>query len=401
MKKLLTDRVAAIKPSPTLVITAKANALKVQGVDVVGFGAGEPDFDTPQNIKDAAIHAIQAGKTKYTAVDGTPELKDAIISKLKRDNGLTYARDEIIVSNGGKHSLYNIAQALFEKGDEVIIPAPYWVSYPDQILLNDATPVILNTDDKSGFCITPHQLKSAITPRTKALIINSPSNPTGSAYTQKELDSLAQVCLANDVLMISDEIYEHIVYDGFKHVSVASLSAETKAKTLVVNGASKAYSMTGWRMGFTAGPKDIIAAMNKIQSQSTSNICSITQAACVEAYNGPQDVLTPMIAAFKERRDFIVRELSATPGVTCLNPKGAFYVFPNISQFFGKKTPKGKLVATSRDFCDYLLEDHLVAAVSGEGFGAESYMRLSYATSMENIKKGLSRIKKAAAELSE
>lgn len=399
MKKLLTDRVAAIKPSPTLVITAKANALKAQGVDVVGFGAGEPDFDTPQNIKDAAIQAIQAGKTKYTAVDGTPELKDAIIAKLKRDNNLIYQRDEIIVSNGGKHSLYNIAQALFEKGDEIIIPAPYWVSYPDQVLLNDATPVIINTNDKCGFRITPDQLKNAVTAKTKALIINSPGNPTGSAYTQKELEALAQICLANDILMISDEIYEHIVYDGFKHISVASLSTKTKAKTLVVNGASKVYSMTGWRMGFTSGPKDIIAAMNKIQSQSTSNICSITQAACVEAYNGPQDVLIPMVAAFKERRDFIVRELNATPDVSCLNPEGAFYVFPNISKFFGKKTPKSKLIATSRDFCDYLLEDHLVAAVSGEGFGAEGYMRLSYATSMDNIKKGIARIKKAAAEL--
>lgn len=399
MKKLLTDRALAIKPSPTLVITTKAGALKAQGVDVVGFGAGEPDFDTPQNIKDAAIRAIQAGKTKYTAVDGTAELKDAIIAKLKRDNGLTYARDEIIVSNGGKHSLYNIAQALFEKGDEVIIPAPYWVSYPDQALLNDASPVIVSADDKSRFCITPEQLQNAITPKTKALIINSPSNPTGSGYTRKELEALTEICLANDVIMISDEIYEHIVYDGFKHVSVASLSPEAKSKTLVVNGASKAYAMTGWRMGFTAGPKDIIAAMNKIQSQSTSNICSITQAACVEAYNGPQDVLTPMLAAFKERRDFIVRELSQIPGVTCLNPQGAFYVFPNIAKLFGKKTPKGKTIQNSRDFCDYLLDDHLVAAVSGEGFGAEGYMRLSYATSMENIKKGMVRIKTAVAEL--
>jgi aspartate aminotransferase len=399
MQNRLAKRVQAIKPSPTLAITAKAKTLQAKGVDVVGFGAGEPDFDTPRNIKDAAIRAIEAGKTKYTAVEGTPELKDAILAKLKRDNGLDYAREEVIVSNGGKHSLYNIAEALFEKGDEVIIPAPYWVSYPDQVILNDAEPVFIEATDRTGFRIEPEQLRKAVTPRTKALILNSPSNPTGAGYSKKQLEALAEICVKNDIFIISDEIYEKIVYDGFTHVSVASLSPEVKERTLLVNGASKVYSMTGWRMGFAAGPRDIIAAMSKIQGQSTSNICSITQAACVEAYAGPQDALVPMVAAFKERRDFIVRELNAMPGIACNTPEGAFYVFPNISKLLGKKTPKGRTIATSADFCDYLLDEHLVAAVSGEGFGAEGYMRLSYATSLDNIKKGLFRIKCAVTAL--
>lgn len=398
MKKL-SQRVQAIKPSPTLAILAKAKSLVAQGIDVVSFGAGEPDFDTPQNIKDAAIKAIQDGKTKYTPVEGTSELKDAIIAKLKRDNGLTYTRDEIIVSNGGKHSLYNIAQALFEKGDEVIIPAPYWVSYPDQVILNDATPVIVQTTDTTGFRITPDQLRSAITKNTKAFILNSPSNPTGSGYTQKQIQELADICVQNDLYIISDEIYEKIIYDGFTHVSPASLSPDIKARTLIVNGASKVYAMTGWRMGFTAGPRDVIFAMTKIQGQSTSNISAITQAACVEAYNGSQTALVPMLTAFKERRDWIVTALRALPGVTCTMPEGAFYVFPNVTKLFGKKTKAGIVIKTSQDFCDYLLADHRVAAVAGDGFGAEGYLRLSYATSMELIQKGLARIKMAVAEL--
>lgn len=399
MKNYLTQRVNRIKPSPTLAITAKAKELKSQGIDVIGFGAGEPDFDTPDNIKEAAIKAIRDGQTKYTPVPGTNELKKAITTKLKRDNNIEYTSDEIIVSCGGKHSLYNIAQVLYEEGDEVIIPAPYWVSYPDQVLLNDATPVILQTSDSNGFRVAPDQLRQAITDKTKAVILNSPSNPTGSAYTKGELKALADVCLEKDVFIVTDEIYEKIVYDDFEHVSIASFGPEYKAKTLISNGASKVYSMTGWRMGFTAGPADIIKAMSKVQGQSTSGICSITQAACVEAFQGPQDAIAPMVAAFKERRDHIVKELNSIDGITCLNPEGAFYVFPNISALFGKTTAKNKKITNSREFCEYLLEDHLVAAVSGEGFGAEGYMRLSYATSMENIQKGIERIRNAVNKL--
>ncbi|MBI4411099.1 MAG: pyridoxal phosphate-dependent aminotransferase [Deltaproteobacteria bacterium] len=395
----LTQRVQRIKPSPTLAIDAKAKALKAQGIDVVGFGAGEPDFDTPENIKRAAILAIENGFTKYTAVGGIDALKDVLIEKLKKDNGLTYSREEILVSCGGKHSLYNIAQALFEAGDEVIIPAPYWVSYPDQVLLNDAKPVILETTDKTGFKVLPQQLEKAITPKTKAFILNSPSNPTGAAYTKEEQEKLAAIIVKHGILCISDEIYEKVVYDGFRHVSIASLGEEIKKLTITVNGASKVYSMTGWRMGFSAGPKEWISAMTKIQGQVTSNINSITQKACVEAYQGPQDAVVKMVSEFGRRRDTIVGRLNAIPGVTCLKPKGAFYVFPNISSLFGKKTPAGKKIINSAEFASYLLENHKVAVVSGEGFGAEGFIRLSYATSMENIQKGLDRIEEAAKKL--
>lgn len=397
--KNLAKRITKIKPSPTLAITAKAKSMKAEGIDVIGFGAGEPDFDTPQNIKDAAIKAIQDGDTKYTPAGGTVELKKAICEKLKKDNSLDYAPDQIVVSCGAKHSLYNIAQVLFEEGDEIVIPAPYWVSYPDQAILNDATPVTLFADDSTNFKVTPQQLKDAITSQTKAFLLNSPSNPTGVGYTKNEIQDLAQVCLENDVYIISDEIYEKIVFNGFEHVSVASLSPEIKNISLVVNGVSKCYSMTGWRMGYTAGPKEIIQAMTKLQGQSTSNVCSITQAACIEALQGPQDSINQMLVAFQERRDFIVKALNDMPGVVCNNPDGAFYVFPNISGLFGKQTQKGKLIQNSTDFCDYLLEDFLVAAVAGFGFGAEGFMRLSYATSLENIKKGIKRIGQAVTEL--
>ncbi|MDO8520230.1 MAG: pyridoxal phosphate-dependent aminotransferase [Deltaproteobacteria bacterium] len=395
----LSQRVQKIKPSPTLEITAKAGKLKAQGIDVVSFGAGEPDFDTPDYIKAGAIEALKSGFTKYTAVGGIDELKDAIIAKLKRDNGLTYSREEILVSNGGKHSLYNAAEALFEAGDEVIIPAPYWVSYPDQVILNDATPVFLETTDKTGFKVLPEQLEKAIAKKTKAFILNSPSNPTGAAYSKEELEKLAAILLKNKVVCISDEIYEKIIYDGFKHVSIASLSEEMKNLTLVVNGASKVYSMTGWRMGFAAGPKELIAAMTKIQGQSTSNISSITQKAALAAYTGDEKWLGPIVTEFKTRRDFIVQRLNTIPGIKCLSPQGAFYVFPNIAGLFGKKTPEGQKISNSRDLCNYLLDKHLVAAVSGEGFGAEGFMRLSYATSMKNIEKGLARIEKALNDL--
>ncbi|MBX7147596.1 pyridoxal phosphate-dependent aminotransferase [bacterium] len=394
----LANRVQKIKESPTLAITNKAAVLKAQGVDVVGFGAGEPDFDTPQNIKNAAIDAISKGFTKYTAVGGIVELKDAIIAKLKRDNNVTYTREEILVSNGGKHSLYNIAQALFEAGDEVIIPAPFWVSYPDQVILNDANPVIVQAKEENGFKLTAAELEKAITPKTKAFVLNSPSNPTGAAYSKKELEALAAVLKKHNVLCISDEIYEKVVYDNFEQVSIASLDG-MRDLTLIVNGVSKVYSMTGWRMGFTAGPKALISAMAKIQGQVTSNICSITQKACVEAYNGSQDEIKKMVVEFEKRRNFIVDTFNAIPGIKCLKPEGAFYVFPNIKGVLGKKTPAGKVIATADDFAEYILEDFKVAVVPGEGFGAPGYVRLSYATSMANIEKGLSRIKEAVGSL--
>ncbi|QQR79590.1 MAG: pyridoxal phosphate-dependent aminotransferase [Deltaproteobacteria bacterium] len=393
------QRVQKIKPSPTLAIDSKAKKMIADGIDVVSFGAGEPDFDTPDHIKEGAIKALKAGKTKYTPVGGIPELKNAIIAKLKRDNNLTYTQDEILVSSGGKHALYNIAQAMFEAGDEVIIPSPYWVSYPDQVLLNDATPVIVPTYEKDGFCLNPEVLEKAITPKTKALVLNSPSNPTGGAYPRAALEAIAKVLVKHQILCISDEIYEKIVYDGYQFTSIASLNDEIKKLTITVNGASKVYSMTGWRMGYAAGPKDIIQAMTKIQGQVTTNINSATQWACVEALNGPQDFLNTWVGEFKKRRDFIVEAFNKIPGVTCFKPQGAFYVFPNISSYFGKKFG-GTEVNNSDDLSNYLLDKALVAVVAGSGFGAEGFIRLSYATSMEKIQKGLERIEKALKALS-
>jgi len=395
----LAKRIQKVKPSPTLAIDSKAKAMKAEGVDVIGFGAGEPDFDTPEHIKQAAIDALKAGKTKYTPVGGINELKDAIIAKFKRDNQLEYSRDEILVSCGGKHSLYNIAQVLLEVGDEVLIPAPYWVSYPDQVLLNDALPVIVDTREKNGFKITPQELEQAITPKTKAFILNSPSNPTGSAYSKAELEAIADILVKKNVVCISDEIYEKIVYDGFEFTSIASLNEKIKALTITVNGASKVYSMTGWRMGYAAGPKEVIAAMTKLQGQVTTNINSMTQWACVSALNSSQEFLKEWVGEFKKRRDIIVKRFNAMPGIQCYNPQGAFYVFPNISSYLGK-TAGGKKIETDSAFCDYLLDKHLVACVAGSGFGAPGYMRLSYATSLANIEKGLDRIEKALGDFS-
>ncbi len=394
----LADRVKRIKPSPTIAITMKAQAMKAQGIDVIGFGAGEPDFDTPEPIKQAAVAALKAGKTKYTPVGGINELKDAIIAKLQRDNNLTYTRDEIVVSCGGKHALYNIAQVLLEAGDEVIIPAPYWVSYPDQVLLNDATPIIVQTQEKNGFKLTADELKKVITPKTKAFVLNSPSNPTGSAYTKQELQIIADILAEHNIICISDEIYEKLVYDGFEHVSIASLGEKIKSLTLTVNGASKVYSMTGWRMGFAAGPKTIISEMTKLQGQVTTNITSITQWACVEAYNGNQAFLEEWKTEFKKRRNYIVDRFNAIPGITCLKPEGAFYVFPNIKNYLGKSF-EGKKLETDQDFCAYLLDKALVAVVDGTGFGTPGYIRLSYATSMANIEKGMDRIEQALKKL--
>ena len=394
----LADRVKGIKPSPTLAVDAKAKAMKAQGIDVVGFGAGEPDFDTPDNIKEAAVKAIRDGFTKYTPVPGTDELKDAVIAKLKNDNGLTYDKSEIIVSTGAKHSLYNIAQALYGPGDEVIIPAPYWVSYPDQVILNDATPVIVNTNEEEGFVLTPEAFEKAVTKKTKAIILNSPSNPTGLGYDAAALKGIADVAVKHGIYVISDEIYEKIVYDGFRHVSIASLNDEIKALTLTVNGLSKSHSMTGWRMGYAAGPKDVIGAMTKIQSQSTSNPCSITQKAAVEALRGPQEFISVMLAEFDKRRKYIVGRLNAIPGVSCPMPKGAFYAFARVSSLYGKSF-NGKAISGSSDLSAYLLDESKVAVVSGDAFGADEYIRLSYATSMANIEKGLDRIEKALGAL--
>jgi len=390
----LSHRVNSTKPSPTLTIDAKANALKASGVDIVNFGVGEPDFDTPANIKEAAIKAIKDGFTKYTPVGGFDELKTAIVEKFKRDNSLEYEKDEILVSCGAKHSLYNIAQALFNQGDDVLIPAPYWVSYPDQVILNDASPVIVNTDEENYFRLTPELLKKNITKKTKALILNSPSNPTGLAYNRESLEAIADITLRYDFYIISDEIYEKLIYDGFKHISIASLSPELKKRTIVVNGLSKSYAMTGWRIGYCAGPKEIIKAMTSIQSQSTSNPTSIAQKAAVEALRGPQDFIPKIVEEFDRRRRYMVERFNKIPDVSCLTPVGAFYTFPNVSSFYGKNF-KGKTISSSSDLTSYLLEEAKVAVVPGSAFGSDNHIRLSYATSMENIKKGLDRIEEA------
>ncbi len=394
----LAKRASAIKPSPTLAAAAKAKAMKAQGIDVVDYGVGEPDFDTPENVKEAAIKAIKAGFTKYTPAGGTDELKEAVIEKFKKDNGLAYEKNQILISCGAKHSLYNIAEALFEAGDEVIIPSPYWVSYPDQVILNDATPVIVETTEAEGFKISPQKLTQAITPKTKAIMLNSPSNPTGLAYDRKALEELAAIAVKHKIYVISDEIYEKLLYDGFTHVSIASLGKEIRRQTIVVNGVSKSHSMTGWRIGFAAGPKDVITAMANIQSQSTSNPTSISQKAALEALKGPQDFILTMNAEFDKRRRYMVERLNAMPGVSCLMPVGAFYAFPKVSRLYGKKGG-GKTINNSSDFSAYLLEEAKVALVSGDAFGADEYIRLSYATSMDTIKQGLDRIEEAISRL--
>ncbi len=394
----LAERTKSIKPSPTLSMNAKATALKAAGEDITNFGVGEPDFDTPENIKEAAIKALGDGFTKYTAVGGIDELKAAIIDKFKNDNGLTYEKSEILVSCGAKHSLYNIAEALFGPGDEVIIPAPFWVSYPDQVLLNDAVPVILETDEQNSFQVTAELLKGKITDKTKAIVLNSPSNPTGLAYNKETLEQIAQMAVEHDFYIISDEIYEKLVYDGFKHISIASLGDEIKQRTIVVNGLSKSHSMTGWRLGFTAGPKDITKAMTNIQSQSTSNTTSFVQKAAVEALTGPQDFLPVMMAEFDKRRKYMVERLNAMEGVSCQMPVGAFYAFPNVSAYFGKKN-NNTVINDSLELSTYLLEDAKVATVPGSAFGDDKFIRLSYATSMDNVQKGLDKIEKALKEL--
>lgn len=396
----LADRVNKIQPSPTLSIDAKAKALKAQGIDVVGFGAGEPDFDTPSNIKEAGKKAIDAGFTKYMPVGGADDLKDAIIAKMKRDHALDYTRDEISVACGAKHTLYNISQAMLQEGDEVIVPGPYWVSYPDQVVLAGGTPIFIMTDETTGFKITPAQLEQAITPKTKYLILNSPCNPTGSTYSKEELTALGELLRKYPhVYIVSDDIYEKLIYDGLVFCNILMACPDLKDRTIIVNGVSKAYAMTGWRIGYACGPKELMAAMTKMQSQSTSNATSIAQKASVEALNGPQEVVAEMVTEFEKRRTHIVKRLNAIPGVSCFNSTGAFYAFPNFSGIYGKTTTSGKMISNSTEFAAYLLEEAKVAIVPGVAFGDDRYARLSYATSMELINKGIDRIEEAILSL--
>ncbi len=395
---MLSRRADSLKPSPTLAISAKEKALRAQGMDIAGFGAGEPDFDTPQHIKQAAIDAINEGFTKYTPVAGIDPLKDAIIEKFKDDNDLAYKRDEVIVSCGGKHSLYNLFQVLFQEGDEVIVLTPYWVSYPPMVELAGAKPVIVDTREEDDYQPTEDALKRYITKNTKGIILNYPSNPVGSVYTLETLNRVGRLAVQNNLYIISDEIYEKLVYDGYRHTSIASLDPSFKELTIIAHGVSKTYSMTGWRIGFTAGPKAIISAMSNIQSQSTSNPTSIAQRAAVAALKGPQDCIGMMVSEFQKRRDYLVTELRAIPGVTCYNPRGAFYVFPNFNAVLGRKY-KDRLIDSSSVLTELLLEEFHTAVVPGIEFGKEGYLRLSFATSMEVITKGVERIKKAVAAL--
>ncbi len=396
----LADRLSNIKPSPTIAVTTKAMELKAAGRDVIGLGAGEPDFDTPDNIKEAAIRAIRAGETKYTAVDGTPALKKAISGKFKRENGLDYKPNQITVGTGGKQVLYNALVATLNKGDQVVIPAPYWVSYPDMVALAEGTPVIVQCGENNGFKLTPEALDAAITPKTKWLILNSPSNPTGAAYSRAEMKALTDVLVRHKhVWVMTDDMYEHLVYDGFEFSTPAEVEPQLYGRTLTVNGVSKAYCMTGWRIGYAGGPAELIKAMATIQSQSTSNPSSVSQAAAVEALNGPQDFIPRNNAAFKARRDLVVEMLNQAPGIRCPRPEGAFYVFPSCAGTIGKKTPDGKTLKTDEDFVTYLLEAEGVAVVQGSAFGLAPYFRISYATSTEALKDACTRIQRACKAL--
>lgn len=394
----LAARVSRIAPSPTLAMTATAKAMAAQGLDVIDFSSGEPDFDTPEPVKAAAEAAIRAGFTKYTPSSGIDELRLAIIEKLRAEQGLTYDKSQILVSCGAKHSLYNLAEALLEAGDEIIIPSPYWVSYADQALVNDATPILLPTKEAHDYAIDPDDLQRLVTPRTKAIIVNSPCNPTGAIYDRKTLEAIATIALRHDILLISDEIYEKVIYDGVKHVSIATLGPDVAAQTVVINGVSKAYAMTGWRIGFAAGPKDLLTAMANIQSQSTSNPCSISQKAAVAALKFGGPFTERMVMEFDRRRKLIVDRLNRIPGVTCRMPGGAFYAFPNIGGVLGRHGPDGQ-IQSPQAFADYLLKHAQVAVVPGEPFGSREHIRLSYATSMDAIERGLDRIATAVEKL--
>jgi aspartate aminotransferase len=394
----VSRRVAAIKPSPTLAMNAKALGMRQEGIDVISFGVGEPDFNTPKHICEAAVKAMEEGYTRYTAVGGMPELKDAVIDKFKKDNGLDYEREEVMISCGGKHVLYNLAQAFLDPGDEVIIPAPYWVSYPPIVILAGATPVIVETKESDDFKLSAEALEKAITPRTKLLVLNSPSNPTGSVYTHSELNALADVVARHDVFVVSDEIYEKLLFDDTPFQSIAQVGKVLKERTFIVNGVSKTYAMTGWRIGYVAGPRQIVAAMTKIQSQSTSNPNSIAQKAAIAALMGPQNSIHEMLEAFDERRRYLVARLNAMPGVHCNMPRGAFYAFANFRTYFGKKCD-GKTIEGSADLCEYLLTNARVAMVPGIAFGADDFIRFSYATGIDVIDEGLNRIGNAVAKL--
>ncbi|HET8728886.1 MAG TPA: pyridoxal phosphate-dependent aminotransferase [Alphaproteobacteria bacterium] len=396
----LAQSLARIKPSPTIAVTQKARELTDAGRDVIGLGAGEPDFDTPDNIKAAAIRAIEAGQTKYTAVDGTPELKRAICAKFKRENGLDYTPDQVTVGTGGKQVIFNAMVATIDPGDEVIVPAPYWVSYPDIVLLCGGTPVPVDCPSQTGFKLQPEMLEQAITPKTRWLILNSPSNPTGAAYSREEMKALTDVLMRHPhVHVMTDDMYEHLVYDGFEFVTPAQVEPGLYDRTLTVNGVSKAYAMTGWRIGYAAGPRELIKAIAKVQSQSTTNPSSVSQAAAVEALNGTQDFIAPRAEAFKARRDLVVRMLNEADGITCHKPEGAFYVYPSCAGCIGKTTPAGKKIETDEDFVTYLLESQGVAVVQGSAFGMAPFFRISYATSTEALEEACRRIQKACAEL--
>lgn len=395
----LSRRAQQIQPSATLAIQAKANQLKAQGVDVVGFGAGEPDFPTPAHIVDRAVEALKKGDTRYTSVGGTPALRAAIASALQRDYGLTYKTSEITASCGAKHALFNLFMALVDEGDEVIVPAPFWVSYPEQVQVAGGTPVIVATAEEDGFLLRPEALARALTPRTKALVLNSPSNPTGSMYGRAELEALAQVLRDRDVVVVSDDIYHKLTYDGARFTSLLEVAPDLRDRTVIVNGVSKTYAMTGWRIGYAAGPEELIRPMEDIQSQSTSNPTSFAQTAAAEALTGAQECVAEMVAAFAERRRVLVEGLAALPGVRCAMPTGAFYAFPNVSGLYGRTTPTGTRIDSSLTLAAYLLEEARVAVVPGGPFGSDAHIRLSYATSLEQIREGLRRIAAALARL--
>jgi len=394
----LAHRTTKIAPSLTLTITAKAKSLKAQGIDVVDFSVGEPSSDTPEFIKRAAERAIQEGFTRYTPVSGTEDLKEAIIHKFQEDLGLSYEKPQILVSCGAKHSLYNIAQACFEAGDEVIIPAPYWVSYPDMIRLADATPIVLQTEESTQYAIDPDALRASISPRTKAIFLNSPCNPTGAIYTQKTLESIADIALQHKLLIISDDIYEKMLYDGVQHISIATWSPELLKNTIVVNGVSKAFSMTGWRIGYAAGPPEIISSMSNIQSQSTSNPTSISQKAATAALQGASEVYPAMVEDLSPKRNLMVKLVNAIDGVHCPSPSGAFYAFLNVTSLLGRQSNKG-VIQTPVDLAAYLLDEAKVACVPGEPFGSTSHIRLSYTPTLDTIQRGMDRMKKAIQEL--
>ncbi|MBF0583759.1 MAG: pyridoxal phosphate-dependent aminotransferase [Magnetococcales bacterium] len=397
---LLSNRIQKVKPSPTLAIAAKAKELQSHGIDVIDLGSGEPDFDTPKHIKKAAIQAIKEGFTKYTAVDGIPELKNAIIDKFQRDNHLVFAPNQIVVTVGGKQAFYNLAQAMINPLDEVIIPAPYWVSYPDMVLLADGVPVIVATQEETGFKMTPEALESAITPKTRFVVINSPSNPTGAGYTWEELLRLGEVIERYPhVWAVVDDIYEKLVYDGFKAVTLTEVVPSLSERTVILHGVSKTYSMTGWRIGYAAGPVEVIRAMGKIQSQSTSNATSIAQKAAVAALAGPQEVIKPMLKAFAKRRNFVVNALNTIPGIHCRAPEGSFYVFPHVGGLIGTKTPDGTEIKSSMELAAFMLESHQLALVPGVAFGMDPYIRISFATSMENLQRAMDRIRLVSQEL--